>query len=312
MSDLLERLIAEGEHLAPLGGGDVFAGPNPELQDDYAAWRTRCVTLLRDMGPDAGRLMLELKVGHSRRAVLPGLGVPRAGRDEGGPASHLKGAPPSQLRDVAPRTSLAYVDRIAADSGRHADQPPRDNIPSRRNVHSRHEPPAGAVGVLRWPLRRYLQGDVTCRCPTRGQPPISDEHCAAVHVGVRVRLAHVLIRRHGHPIHRPESRRPRRKRRYQHGRDLGVARVAHQVHARFTDLNVAPRNQLDREVDRLTQPISAALEAEDDSHWKEKTDHYTCCPAALDHVYRAHGAAVTLRGFRRPVASMGSLGTLSG
>jgi hypothetical protein len=61
MSDLLERLIAEGEHLAPLGGGDVFAGPNPELQDDYAAWRTRCVTLLRDMGPDAGRLMLELK-----------------------------------------------------------------------------------------------------------------------------------------------------------------------------------------------------------------------------------------------------------
>ena len=61
MSDILERLIVEGEHLVPLGGGGVSTGPNRELQDDYVAWRTRCVALLKNLGSDAWRLLWELE-----------------------------------------------------------------------------------------------------------------------------------------------------------------------------------------------------------------------------------------------------------
>ena len=60
-SDRLDRLIAEGEELVSLGGGDVSTGPNHELQDDYRAWRTRCVALLTDLGPDAGHLLREVE-----------------------------------------------------------------------------------------------------------------------------------------------------------------------------------------------------------------------------------------------------------
>ena len=48
MEDRLERLIAEGEQLVPLGGGDVSTGPNRGLQDDYVVWRSRCVELLTE------------------------------------------------------------------------------------------------------------------------------------------------------------------------------------------------------------------------------------------------------------------------
>ena len=60
-SDRLDRLIAEGEQLVPLGGGDVSTGSNLELQDDYVAWRTTCVRLLRELGPTAGHLLWELE-----------------------------------------------------------------------------------------------------------------------------------------------------------------------------------------------------------------------------------------------------------
>ena len=60
-SDRLDRLIAEGEQLVPLSRGDVSTGPNLELQDDYVAWRSTCVQLLRELGPTAGYLLWELE-----------------------------------------------------------------------------------------------------------------------------------------------------------------------------------------------------------------------------------------------------------
>ncbi len=60
-SDRLDRLIAEGEELIPLGGRDVSAGPNRELQNDYVRWRSKCIALLTELGPDAGRLLLEVE-----------------------------------------------------------------------------------------------------------------------------------------------------------------------------------------------------------------------------------------------------------
>ena len=61
MEDRLERLIAEGEQLVPLGGPDVLSGPNRRLHDDYFAWRYRCVALLEELGPTAGHLLRELE-----------------------------------------------------------------------------------------------------------------------------------------------------------------------------------------------------------------------------------------------------------
>ncbi len=60
-SDRLERLIAQGEQLVPLGGDDVSTGPNRGLQDDYLAWRSSCVDLLTELGPTAGHLLWELQ-----------------------------------------------------------------------------------------------------------------------------------------------------------------------------------------------------------------------------------------------------------
>ena len=45
--------------MAPLGGDDVSAGPNSELQFDYLVWRTECIELLADL-PDASHLVREL------------------------------------------------------------------------------------------------------------------------------------------------------------------------------------------------------------------------------------------------------------
>jgi hypothetical protein len=61
MSDRLDRLIAEGEQLVPLGGSDVFTGPNRGLQDDYLVWHSRCVALLTELGPAVGHLLWELE-----------------------------------------------------------------------------------------------------------------------------------------------------------------------------------------------------------------------------------------------------------
>lgn len=61
VEDRLDRLIAEGERLVPLGGGDVSTGPNLEFQDDYFAWRSRCVELLTELGPDSEHLLWELQ-----------------------------------------------------------------------------------------------------------------------------------------------------------------------------------------------------------------------------------------------------------
>ena len=61
LSDRLDRLIAAGQQLVPLGGVDVSSGPNKDVQVDYHAWRTRCVDLLKELGPDAGRLLLEVE-----------------------------------------------------------------------------------------------------------------------------------------------------------------------------------------------------------------------------------------------------------
>ena len=61
MEDRLERLITQGEQLLPLGGGDVSTGPNFEIQGDYVAWRSRCVGLLTELGPDSGHLLWELE-----------------------------------------------------------------------------------------------------------------------------------------------------------------------------------------------------------------------------------------------------------
>ena len=47
--------------MVPLGGDDVFTGPNRGLQDDYVAWRSKCVGLLRELGPAAGHLLWELE-----------------------------------------------------------------------------------------------------------------------------------------------------------------------------------------------------------------------------------------------------------
>ena len=62
MEDRLERLIAEGEQLVPLGGGDVSTGPNRWLHDDYFAWRFRCVELLTELGSTTEHLLWELKM----------------------------------------------------------------------------------------------------------------------------------------------------------------------------------------------------------------------------------------------------------
>ena len=59
MMDRLDRLIVAGEQLTPLGGADVSAGPNRELQFDYSVWRTECIELLTDL-PDASHLVWEL------------------------------------------------------------------------------------------------------------------------------------------------------------------------------------------------------------------------------------------------------------
>ena len=59
MTDRLDRLIAAGEQLTPLGGPDVSAGPNRELQFDYSVWRTECIELLTNL-PDASHLVREL------------------------------------------------------------------------------------------------------------------------------------------------------------------------------------------------------------------------------------------------------------
>ena len=61
ISDRLDRLIAEGEELVSLGGGDVSTGPNRELQDDYVVWRSECVALLTELAPDSAHLLLELE-----------------------------------------------------------------------------------------------------------------------------------------------------------------------------------------------------------------------------------------------------------
>lgn len=60
MIDRLDRLIAKGEQLVPLGGVDASSGPNKDVQVDYHAWRTRCVDLLKELGPDAETLLWEL------------------------------------------------------------------------------------------------------------------------------------------------------------------------------------------------------------------------------------------------------------
>ena len=49
-------------------GVDVPTGPNPELEDDFVAWRSRCVRLLRELGPDSGHLLRGL--GSDTRGVL--------------------------------------------------------------------------------------------------------------------------------------------------------------------------------------------------------------------------------------------------
>ena len=59
--DRLDRLIAEGEQLVPLGGDDVSTGPNWGLHHEYFAWRSKCVNLLRELGPTAGHLLRELE-----------------------------------------------------------------------------------------------------------------------------------------------------------------------------------------------------------------------------------------------------------
>lgn len=61
MIDRLDRLIANGEQLVPLGGVALSSGPNKEVQGDYHAWRARCVELLRELGPDAGQLLREVE-----------------------------------------------------------------------------------------------------------------------------------------------------------------------------------------------------------------------------------------------------------
>ena len=61
LSDRLDRLVAEGEQLVPLGGVDVSSGPNKRLDVDYRAWRTRCVAFLTDLGADAGHLLREVE-----------------------------------------------------------------------------------------------------------------------------------------------------------------------------------------------------------------------------------------------------------
>ena len=61
MSDRLERLIAKGEQLVPLGGVNVSSGPNKDVDVDYRAWRMRCVDLLADLGPDARYLLREVE-----------------------------------------------------------------------------------------------------------------------------------------------------------------------------------------------------------------------------------------------------------
>ncbi len=62
MEDRLERLIADGEQLVPLGGDDVSTGPNRGLQDNYVVWRSRCVELLTELGTNSGHLLWELKM----------------------------------------------------------------------------------------------------------------------------------------------------------------------------------------------------------------------------------------------------------
>ena len=84
-SDSLERLISEGEQLVPLGGGDVSTGPNSDLQNDYVAWRSRCLELLTELGPGSEHLLVELKMdtrGHQfyQASASRVLGVMKAAR----------------------------------------------------------------------------------------------------------------------------------------------------------------------------------------------------------------------------------------
>ena len=61
MRDRLERLVRQGEMLAPHGGARVITGPNLELQNEYRVWRSQCVEVLRELGPDAGHLLREVE-----------------------------------------------------------------------------------------------------------------------------------------------------------------------------------------------------------------------------------------------------------
>ena len=48
--------------MVPHGGSDVSTGPNWVLHHEYVVWRSRCVELLTELGPNSGHLLWELKM----------------------------------------------------------------------------------------------------------------------------------------------------------------------------------------------------------------------------------------------------------
>ena len=61
MHDRLDRLVRQGEMLAPHGGASAITGPNLELQNEYRVWRSQCVEVLRELGSDADHLLREVE-----------------------------------------------------------------------------------------------------------------------------------------------------------------------------------------------------------------------------------------------------------
>ncbi len=60
MVDIINKLIEEGNSLAPVGGSE-FSGYNSELQPDYVSWRLQVFSILDDIGEPAQILVKELE-----------------------------------------------------------------------------------------------------------------------------------------------------------------------------------------------------------------------------------------------------------
>jgi predicted nucleotide-binding protein len=58
---ILTTLVAQGEELAPFGGGGGFDGYNDDRQPDYLSWRLQAMDAIRQLGTPAQLLLKEIE-----------------------------------------------------------------------------------------------------------------------------------------------------------------------------------------------------------------------------------------------------------